>query len=102
MGTSVPVLGLRPMRFDFWRTENVPKDESFTVSPRDSAAQISSSMSSTICEDSLRDSPTALNTASDSSERVRVFMEIRLPLWTCRERRSRNFFRQHQRDRDTS
>src|SRR6185437_4638919 len=59
IGTSSPVFGLRPMRCDFWRTANVPNEESFTVSPRDNAAQSSSRMSSTIWADSLRDSPTA-------------------------------------------
>src|SRR6202030_2504864 len=42
MGTSVPVFGLRPMRWDFWRTANVPNEDSFTVSPRASASHTSS------------------------------------------------------------
>jgi hypothetical protein len=81
MGTSVPVFGLRPMRWDFWRTAKVPKEESFTVSPLASASHTSSSMSSTICADSLRDRPTAWNTASARSARVKVLvvMENRLP-----------------------
>src|SRR5580698_3052791 len=81
MGTSSPVLGLRPMRWDFCRTAKVPKEESLTVSPRASASQTSSSMSSTIWADSLRDRPTAWNTASVRSARVRVFvvMKNRLP-----------------------
>src|SRR5256885_7725718 len=59
IGTSSPVLGLRPIRWAFCRTAKVPKDESFTVSPRASAEQTSSSISSTICADSWRDRPTA-------------------------------------------
>src|SRR6267154_2027628 len=79
IGTSSPVLGLRPTRSDFWRTWNVPNDESLTVSPRDSAPQTSSKISSTICEESLRDNPTALKTASVRSARVKVFVLIPCP-----------------------
>jgi len=34
IGTSSPVLGLRPDLWPFLRTTNEPNDESFTVSPR--------------------------------------------------------------------
>src|ERR1043166_3642756 len=74
IGTSSPVLGLRPMRCDFCRTAKVPNEESLTVSLRASAAQISSSMSSTICADSVRDSPTDWKTDSVRSARVKVFV----------------------------
>ena len=33
IGTSVPVFGLRPMRWPFLRTMNEPNDDNFTVSP---------------------------------------------------------------------
>ena len=33
IGTSLPVLGLRPTRWPFLRTTNEPNDDSFTVSP---------------------------------------------------------------------
>src|SRR5579864_7691193 len=102
MGTSSPVFGFRPMRWLFWRTANVPNDESLTVSPRANAEQTSSSMSSTICADSLRDSPTAWNTASVRSARVNVFVVItRLPQNRSDVRRA-SFLRQHQRDRSGS
>ena len=42
IGTSTPVLGLRPIRSLLERTTNEPNDESFTVSPRAAASQISS------------------------------------------------------------
>ena len=42
IGTSSPVFGLRPMRWPFCRTKKLPKDEILTVSPRDSASEISS------------------------------------------------------------
>src|SRR5258708_18623282 len=41
IGTSVPVLGLRPMRCPFLRTTKEPNDESFTVSPRSRQSVIS-------------------------------------------------------------
>src|SRR4029079_2636566 len=34
IGTSLPVLGLRPTRWPFLRTTNEPKEDNFTVSPR--------------------------------------------------------------------
>src|SRR6266481_2979047 len=42
IGTSWPVLGLRPTRPPFLRTPNVPKDEILTCSPRPKAATTSS------------------------------------------------------------
>ena len=42
MGTSTPVLGLRPTRSPLERTTNEPKPDSLTVSPRAAASQISS------------------------------------------------------------
>src|SRR4029077_13467760 len=58
IGTSLPVLGLRPMRWPFLRTTNEPNDDSFTVSPRSRQSVISLSTSSTSVADSVRDSPT--------------------------------------------
>src|SRR5690348_11797902 len=58
IGTSLPVLGLRPMRCPFLRTTNEPNDDSFTVSPRSRQSVISLSTSSTSVADSVRDSPT--------------------------------------------
>ena len=56
--TSSPVLGLRPIRSFLERTWKVAKDDSFTVSPRTIASQISSSTASTSSADSVRDRPT--------------------------------------------
>ena len=47
IGTSFPVLGLRPILWPFLRTTNDPKEESFTVSPRSRQSVISLSTSST-------------------------------------------------------
>src|SRR5215468_5071380 len=47
IGTSLPVLGLRPILWPFLRTTNEPKDESFTVSPRSRQSVISFKTSST-------------------------------------------------------
>src|SRR6185369_9399943 len=41
IGTSSPVLGLRPTRSPFMRTRKLPKDEILTLSPRASASEIS-------------------------------------------------------------
>src|SRR5689334_1513061 len=58
IGTSLPVLGLRPMRWPFLRTTNEPNDESFTVSPRSRQSVISFNTISTRVADSVRDRPT--------------------------------------------
>jgi hypothetical protein len=58
IGTSVPVLGLRPMRWSFLRTTKEPNEESFTASPRSRQSAISFSSSSTRAADSFRDNPT--------------------------------------------
>src|ERR1700761_1991115 len=58
IGTSLPVFGLRPMRWPFLRTTNEPNDDSFTVSPRSKQSVISFKTSSTSVEDSVRDRPT--------------------------------------------
>ena len=47
IGTSLPVLGLRPTRWPFLRTTNEPNDDSFTVSPRSRQSVISFKTSST-------------------------------------------------------
>ena len=58
IGTSVPVFGLRPMRWPFLRTMKEPNDDSFTVSPFSRQSVISFSTSSTKADDSVRDRPT--------------------------------------------
>ena len=58
IGTSTPVLGLRPTRWPFCRTRKVPKAEIFTDSPAASAAEMRDSTVSSSAADSLRDSPT--------------------------------------------
>src|SRR5262245_58690940 len=58
IGTSLPVLGLRPIRCPFLRTTKDPKDDSFTVSPRSRQSVISLRTSSTSVADSVRDNPT--------------------------------------------
>jgi hypothetical protein len=55
IGTSVPVLGLRPIRCPFLRTTKVPNDESFTISPRSRQAVSSLSTVSARAADSIRD-----------------------------------------------
>src|SRR5262245_64228856 len=58
IGTSLPVLGLRPIRWPFLRSTKEPKEDSFTVSPRSRQSVISFSTSSTSVADSVRDNPT--------------------------------------------
>src|ERR1044071_1515117 len=60
IGTSVPVFGLRPIRWPFLRTMKEPNDDSFTVSPFSRQLVISFSTSSTNADDSVRDRPTFL------------------------------------------
>src|SRR5580693_4579165 len=57
MGTSTPVLGLRPTRSPLERTTKEPKPDSLTVSPRAAASQISSRTDWTSSADSVRDKP---------------------------------------------
>ena len=42
IGTSTPVLGLRPTRSSFWRTLKLPNEEIFTDSPSTNVEDISS------------------------------------------------------------
>src|ERR1700722_14638657 len=58
IGTSVPVFGLRPIRWPFLRTMNEPNDDNFTVSPFSRQSVISFNTSSTKADDSVRDKPT--------------------------------------------
>src|SRR5258708_7981503 len=58
IGTSVPVFGLRPIRWPFLRTMNDPHDDNFTVSPFSRQAVLSFNTSSTKAEASVRDKPT--------------------------------------------
>src|SRR5262249_49166511 len=76
IGTSVPVFGLRPIRWPFLRTTKEPNEESFTVSPRSRQSVISLRTSSTSAADSVRDNPTCWYTASQRSARVTVFSVI--------------------------
>src|SRR5581483_6394588 len=73
IGTSWPVLGLRPMRSPFLRMPKEPNEESFTAWPAARLDDISFRMSSTSSCDSLRGSPTFWTTASARSARVSVF-----------------------------
>ena len=56
IGTSIPVLGLRPIRSRFDRTENKPKERSLTASPRTRASEISSRAISKMSRAWARDS----------------------------------------------
>src|SRR5215471_11132817 len=58
IGTSLPVLGLRPIRWPFFLTTNEPNEESLTVSPRSRQSVISLSTNSTRAADSVRERPT--------------------------------------------
>src|SRR5262245_3132643 len=58
IGTSLPVLGLRPILCPLLRTTNEPNEDSLTVSPRSRQSVISLSTSSTRLADSVRDNPT--------------------------------------------
>src|SRR6266849_4590505 len=58
IGTSLPVLGLRPILWPLLRTTKEPKEDNFTVSPRSRQSVISFSTSSTSVADSVRDNPT--------------------------------------------
>ena len=58
IGTSVPVFGLRPIRWPFLRTMNEPNDDSLTVSPFSRQSVISFRTSSTKADNSVRDKPT--------------------------------------------
>src|SRR5712672_1716582 len=79
IGTSLPVLGLRPILWPFLRTTNEPKEDSFTVSPRSRQSVISLSTNSTNAADSVRERPTFWYTASHKSARVTVFPVIAQP-----------------------
>jgi len=57
IGTTTPVLGLRPTRSFLSRSTKVPKPEIFTFSPLASAPQILSMMASISLADSARESP---------------------------------------------
>src|SRR5258708_36712702 len=58
IGTSMPFLGLRPIRWPFLRTTNEPNDDNFTVSPFSRQSVISFKTNSTKADDSVRESPT--------------------------------------------
>src|SRR5204863_9390398 len=58
IGTSVPVLGLRPILCPLLRTTNDPKEDNLTVSPRSRQSVVSLSTISTRLDDSERDNPT--------------------------------------------
>jgi hypothetical protein len=58
IGTSSPVLGLRPILRPFLRTTKEPNEESFTFSPRARQSVISRNTNSTRAADSVLDRPT--------------------------------------------
>src|SRR3569623_516648 len=58
IGTSSPVLGLRPMRWFLERTWNEPKELSLTFWPETKASPIKLRKRSTSSADSVRDRPT--------------------------------------------
>src|SRR5262245_14788283 len=72
IGTSCPVLGLRPIRWPFWRMPKEPKEDSFTALPAARLVEISCRIISTRSCDSLRGKPTFCTTASARSARVSV------------------------------
>src|ERR1700754_1098155 len=72
IGTSTPVLGLRPMRSPLSRSTKVPKPEIFTFSLSAIAPHISDSTCSTIEAESARDRPISRCTTSLRSARVKV------------------------------
>ena len=76
IGTSTPVLGLRPTRSPLSRSTNVPKPEIFTFSPRLSAAHISARICSTIFAESARLNPTSRCSVSARSARVSVLTGV--------------------------
>src|SRR5260370_16536070 len=73
IGTSVPVFGLRPIRFPFLRTLNDPNDDSFTVSPFSRQSVISFSTTSTNPYPSIPYHPTFCHTASPRPPPLTVF-----------------------------
>src|SRR6266550_4303530 len=79
IGTSLPVLGLRPILCPFLRTTKEPNEDSFTVSPLSRQSVISFNTISTRVADSVRDSPTFWYTASQRSARVTVLPAIARP-----------------------
>ncbi len=60
VGASIPVFGLRPTRARLQRTLNVPKERSFTGSPRAGASRISAKVTSRISSACRRESPVQL------------------------------------------
>jgi hypothetical protein len=60
MDTALPVFGLRPILWRFFRTMKQPKEESLTASPRPRQSVISFRTSLTSTADSVRDRPTFL------------------------------------------
>src|SRR5690606_31887473 len=72
IGISSPVLGLRPGRCGLSRSRKLPKPDSLTLSPRTSAALISSKKVSTMSLASRLFRPTSLNSISASSALVSV------------------------------
>src|SRR4029078_2955247 len=79
IGTSSPVLGLRPRRPDFFLTMKVPNEESFTFFTVNSMSVMISRTDLTRSADSVRESPTWRWTASLRSVRVKVFPTMSYP-----------------------
>ena len=74
IGTSSPVLGLRPMRSRFSLMPKLPNDDSLTGSPRARAVESSCKTISTSSAASLRGRPAFLTTASTNPALVRVLL----------------------------
>src|SRR6202045_4858280 len=77
IGTSIPVLGFRPIRSDLERTKNRPNEDNLTDSPPIKASASSSNTDCTRIPDSLRERPTQRYTASAKSTRVTVRGAVR-------------------------
>src|SRR3984893_475657 len=77
IGTSIPVLGFRPIRSDLERTKNRPNEDNLTDSPPIKASASSSNTDCTKIPDSLRERPTQRYTASAKSTRVTVRGAVR-------------------------
>src|SRR5262245_54362868 len=77
IGTSLPVLGLRPIRWPFLRTTNEPNEDNFTVSPRSRQSVISYSTNSTSAADSVPDRPNcSYNHAQKTDLLIHRFAQI--------------------------
>src|ERR1700730_12892122 len=77
IGTSIPVLGFRPIRSDLERTKNRPNEDNLTDPPPINASESSSNTDCIRIPDSLRERPAQRYTASARSTRVTVRGTVR-------------------------